>query len=534
MPARIRRDAGKYSRQKGACADMKKILCVILALAAAFSVSCSSGRTDAAADSTENTAAADTVASADTTAKAEEELDMQLTLTDVKTVRIDTTERYQTVESFGASGAWWAQNVGGWTDKMSGGTETREYIARLLYDPVEGIGLTCFRYNIGAGSANGRAGDISDPCRRAETFEVSPGEYDWERDKNAVWFMRRAVELGADEIVMFVNSPPVRLTASGLAHAKKNQSDKSNLPRENYGEFAKVTLDIVEHFVSEGLPVKFVSPINEPQWDWDGGQEGCHYDADEAVDVLAAFAGELSSRPALADVELSAPEGGEWKNATLTLCSRILKDERLAGVIKTLDNHSYWSDADDKRSFARFMEARFPGVGLRCSEWCEMVNGRDMTMDSALNLALCIHEDMTILNCASWQYWIAVSCYDYRDGLIYVSMNTHKVSVPKRLWAMGNYSRYIKRGYVRVGCSLDAAGVSSSAYLGPDGLVAVFVNTGAIDANIDFSGVPSEYSRVSVIVTDKTRDLERTYYGELLPTTAVVVPRCSVTTVVLN
>ena len=68
-------------------------------------------------------------------------------------ITVDENTVYQTIESFGASGAWWSQDVGGWTSLTKDGVELREQIAKLFFDPTEGIGLSAYRYNIGAGSA---------------------------------------------------------------------------------------------------------------------------------------------------------------------------------------------------------------------------------------------------------------------------------------------------------------------------------------------------------------------------------------------
>lgn len=121
---------------------------------------------------------------------------------------VDESVTYQTMESFGTSGAWWSQYVGGFTECVDdSGVSSRERIARLLFDREEGIGLTCYRYNLGAGSAESRKGDYSDIHRRARNFETAEGEYDFTKDANAVWFLKRAVELGVEEVVLFCNSP---------------------------------------------------------------------------------------------------------------------------------------------------------------------------------------------------------------------------------------------------------------------------------------------------------------------------------------
>jgi len=90
---------------------------------------------------------------------------------DTAMITLNTAETYQTIESFGASGAWWSQDVGGWIEEETAELSKREYIAELLFDPLEGIGLTSYRYNLGAGSTLQNSPRIEDSWRRAENFE---------------------------------------------------------------------------------------------------------------------------------------------------------------------------------------------------------------------------------------------------------------------------------------------------------------------------------------------------------------------------
>jgi O-glycosyl hydrolase len=54
-------------------------------------------------------------------------------------VRIDPATRYQTVEGWGTSLAWWGHVVGSWPD------ETRNAIADLVFSPSAGLGLNVAR-----------------------------------------------------------------------------------------------------------------------------------------------------------------------------------------------------------------------------------------------------------------------------------------------------------------------------------------------------------------------------------------------------
>lgn len=464
------------------------------------------------------------------------------TVKNAVTLKLDTSITYQVMESFGTSGCWWAQYVGGWDNEYKDtGVTVRDEIARLLFDKEYGIGLTAYRYNIGAGSADSGKGTYWDPHRRAKSFETEPFTYDWNKDANAVWFMKKAVELGVEEVIMFCNSPLERLTINGTAQVTKGK--KENILPENYDAWAKYVMDVAEHFVEEGVPVKFISPINEPQWDWYEGQEGCHYEPGRIARVYRAFLKELESRPALSGVALSGPESGEWKGDAIAYTSAILNDTVLKEHFDTIDNHSYWSDTASKVAFKRWMDANHPDVKIRMSEWCEMVNGSDVTMDSAFHLAQVLAEDLTVLNVVSWQNWVGVAPGGYRDGLIYVNEEKKTLNPLKRLWGYGNYSRYIRPGYQRVdvsGLSEDMEALDPVAFVGTnekgeEELVLVLINEAKEAKNI-LLDIPKkvEYTKISVYETSETNNLccvknEAYHYGDVID-----LSEQSITTIILS
>ena len=169
-------------------------------------------------------------------------------------IYIDKDQKYQTFEGFGASGAWWAQEVGGWNhiDEKSG-MPVRDRISELLYNKEKGIGLRTYRYNIGAGSKYSENSNIDNPLRKTESFGNGDRNYDFSRDANAVYMMKQAVKDGADEVVFFVNSPLEQLTKNHKAHCDKTKIFRDNLSKKNYLPFAEYCLDVTEHFVNEGV-----------------------------------------------------------------------------------------------------------------------------------------------------------------------------------------------------------------------------------------------------------------------------------------
>jgi len=455
-------------------------------------------------------------------------------------VKINLSEKHQIIESFGTSGCWWSQYVGGWDNEYKDtGRSVRDEIAMLLFDREYGIGLSSYRYNLGAGSADSGKGKYNDPHRRAQSFETAPFTYNWNKDANAVWFMRKAVELGVEEIIMFSNSPLERLTMNGTAQVTKGS--KENILPENYEDFARYVMDVAEHFVEEGIPVKYISPINEPQWEWTEGQEGCHYEPAKIPKLYRAFLTELNSRPALEGVALSGPESGEWKGDATLYTSALLNDSVLGSYFDTIDNHSYWSDTASKVSFKRWMDANYPEVKLRMSEWCEMVNGSDVTMDSAFELARVLQEDLTVLDVVSWQNWVGVAPGGYRDGLIYVNEGKKTLNPLKRLWGYGNYSKFIRPGYQRVEVAdstlkeFKPVAFTGTNDKGKKELVLVVINES--DANkkllLDIQGAV-EYTDISVYETSESSNLDRITNEKYGVGDAVEVGKQSITTIILS
>ncbi len=435
-------------------------------------------------------------------------------------IKVDINKKYQTFDGIGASGAWWAQLVGGWshTDPISG-MPVRDRIAQLLYSKEDGIGMSIYRYNIGGGSKHSGKGEYSQPLRATECFEVAPEKYDWSRDANAVYMMKKSVEYGADEVILFVNSPIERFTKNGLAHNKKHQLFHENISKKNYKSFAKYCLDVTEHFCEEGLPVKYLSPVNEPIWVWNGGQEGCFYRPGSVRKVFRVFAEELEKRPVLNSIKLSGAESGDlrWFNKSYT--RQLLKDKKVRNYLDAVDVHSYCLPIPISvnipflnnrlgfvKRYRKWMDRKHPDVPIRMSEWTHMQGGRDYGMDSAIVTATVMHEDFTLLNATSWQHWIAVSEVDYCDGLIYINIPEKTFEITKRYYVTGNYTKYVERGAKRIEAHSDDNEILLTAFEKTGKVTLIAVNKSQSEKTID---VPTE-KKILVSVTDKDSNLKET------------------------
>ena len=421
-----------------------------------------------------------------------------------QTIGVNEFMKHQTFEGFGTSSAWWSQTIGD--------EETAREIARLLYDDETGLGLDIYRYNIGGGEKENPHCRIGDPTRRTESFyvfneETGAYEYDFTRDANARRMLDMAVEYGATEVILFCNSPHFSMTASG--HASGGLTEyASNLPKENYGAFVDYVLTIADWFVAQGYPVTAISPINEPQWKWGGdwvGQEGCHYTAEETVEVLELFALEMQKRNS--PYKLNGPESGELSPAYYEYIDKFFESEILSEFCEYYSGHSYWIDNNlgVKSEVGKKFAKEYPDKKLEMSEWCELPLTIDSTtIDSGLYMANIIIQDLNLMNAVSWQSWTAVN----GDGLM--EIKDGKLVIYSRYYAYKHFSNFIRQGMVRVDVmdSLeDNSKVASTAFTDGEKTVTVLVNNSENPQNIRLYG---DYSPSEIYVTDANRRFEKT------------------------
>ncbi len=416
---------------------------------------------------------------------------------------IDLADKQQVIDHFGANDAWSFQKIGAWSDP------TKSRIADLLYTTDPGIGLSFCRFHVGGGINHQ---SIRDAWRTSDTFELSEGKYDWSRLPNERWFLRAAKARGVQHFGMTIYSPPMRLTRNGLTNHGTDTTSSTNLKPGGEPSFAAYLTDMLVHFrdhpdENERITFDRIFPHNEPKWDWQGSQnqEGNRASNEDIRRVHLAL--QASLREKNLTTLIGGPESGsipamhelnekaqaKWHAEYGNYLDYFSSDPQLArGLGGVMTYHSYWSDlipgelVPHREALGKAL-ARHPGWKLWQSEYCVMERGRDLTIDTALRVARVIHCDLTLANASSWQWWLAVANENFKSGLIYTDW--HKPGDPeniltsKTLWALGNYSRYIRPGMRRVGLRggpQDVTGLMASAYLDQPAkrVVVVIVNFG--------------------------------------------------------
>lgn len=450
-----------------------------------------------------------------------------------KGLLIDLNTTAQTIHHFGASGGWATEIIGRNWD-----VSVRNEISELLFSQdndgsgnPKGIGLSMWRSNIGAGSANQTDnGFASGAWFRATECPLLPdGSYDWNQGIGSRWFMSKAKEMGVEYMTGWITSPPYFMTDNGYTFSTPGFGGY-NLADDQYDDFAKYVAEYASYHERQGIGFDYISLINEPQYAWqaepgNASQEGTPCTNAQARNLVEAV--NLQFQTDGINAQLILPESGDvsvlhsFKGNTPTPSSsdqiRAFFDpgsDQYLGSFPTVAplvaGHSYWtnrtvSGAIDTRDALRRANEQF-GIDYWQTEYSilggDYLDGRaveELTeIDYSLWIARIIHWDMSIGNATGWSFWTALSYpkfadHKWRFGLLnwYPNMESRattggEIEITKNLWTLGNWSRFIRPGYQRVELTNDlyssnqlaAQNVMASAYIAPGGneLVIVLIN----------------------------------------------------------
>jgi O-glycosyl hydrolase len=504
------------------------------------------------------------------------------------TLAVSVNREWQIMDGFGASDAWRCQMVGKYWP-----LEKRKAIADLLFSKEvnangnpKGIALSIWRFYVGAGShEQGDTSGISDEWRRAECFQKPDGAYDWTKQEGQRWFLQAAKRLGVEKFLAFTISPPVQMTINGKAFSPRKINmniQPGKLPA--YADFLVQTIDSLQK--REGVTFDYLSPVNEPQWDWmakgngKATQEGTPATNGEIVDFIKLLSERLNAKALQTKIVfgeagainyLYGNVNGENRDDQINYLFGQSSASGIAGLpnlAHIISGHSYFSvwpvksQIMHRRRIAERIKEVDPSLKYWQSEYCvleqpgkaELPGGggrkRDLGMKTALFVARIIHNDITIANASSWQWWTALSRRDFKDGLIYLDdgksdgisnndadycKNDGYYRQSKLLWTLGNYSRFVRPGMVRVSAEFSASDTSMmiSAYKdrGKKQLVVVVVNTGETRKKFQLDKATRKIlsTKLTPYITSDTFNLAK---GKDMDGTEIEVPKRSVVTMV--
>jgi glucuronoarabinoxylan endo-1,4-beta-xylanase len=224
-------------------------------------------------------------------------------------------------------------------------------------------------------------------------------------------------------------------------------------------QLANYVADMKNHY---GINLYAISIQNEPNVDITT-YEACQWTGAQMHDFVTNLYNALAAK-GVGSTKIMIAESVSW-NFDLATASMI--DATSSNEVGILASHAYGSSASPVNTYGK-------------SLWETEVSSFesfDGSISNGLYWANQIHSFMTVAQANAWHYWWLVSGNPDNEGL------TDTNGIPaKRMYALGQFSRFVRPGYYRIGAT-NNGNTSISAYNDPNSgrFVIVAINTNISD-----------------------------------------------------
>lgn len=244
-----------------------------------------------------------------------------------------------------------------------------------------------------------------------------------------------------------------------------------------------------------GVDLYGISAQNEPDYSSQVTYDGCVYSNDQMASWVQTLGPKLHALNP--PVKLIAPESFSWKNLA-GFANAIMGNSTANSAVDIFATHDYEHGA-----------VALPNAGRHIWETeVSSFDGPSSDIGNGLTVAGWIHNGIVVGGANAWHYWWLSYSNNDNEDLIHNGVKT------KRLYTMGNYSKFIRPGFVRISATTSPTnGVSVSAFASPSTfsprqIVVVAINTGSTD-NQEFSLTGVSADSAIPWVTDANNNLKK-------------------------
>ena len=377
-------------------------------------------------------------------------------------VVVDTAQRYQTHLGFG--GAFTEAAAVTWQALPAA---VQQQVLRDCFSPTEGHGYTLCRLHMG--SCDFAVGNYSH-VSAAEDFALAG--FTIERDRQALLPFILAALREADRPIQLLASPwspPPWMKTNGAMNGG------GQLRLECRAAWAQCYVRFIQAYAAEGVPIWGVSVQNEPmavqRWD------SCIYSAEEERDFVRDHLG-----PALHAAGLGHIKVVVWDHNRDLMVQRaevMYADPEAAKYVWGTGFHWY---GDDCFEHVQEVHERWPDKQLLFTEGCQEGGPHHGSWALGERYARSIINDLNRWT-VGWIDWNLL--LDHQGGPNHVgnlcsapllaNAAGEGIEHQSSYWYFGHFARYIRPGAQRVGCMATSQVAEATAFINPDGSVAVVV-----------------------------------------------------------
>jgi glucosylceramidase len=391
-------------------------------------------------------------------------------------ITVDPNRQYQKILGFGA-----ALTDAALYDIHQLGEEARAKFDELAFTP-SGLNLSVCRVTVGA----------SDYSRNAYNYDDTPGDEDMQHfsiDHDRAYIIPEllAARKANPELFLFSSpwSPPGWMKTSG--------SMLGGWMRSKYvPAYVNYYTRYLEEYDKAGVHINALTPQNEPETDQLGKMPATYWNPDDEMTFVRGIGPVLRAKKINTAVWIHDHNYDLWHRPDYEL-----NDAATAKYVDGVAFHGYGGDATMMTAlhaahpdFPVYWTEGGPDLGANYGQYIEWGNTITDTMRNwagsftAWNLAL---DEQGKPNIGPFP------C----GGTITINSKTGELSFSGQYRAIGQFSRFVKRGAVRIASEGIAPGVKHVAFQNPDGgTVVVLTNAGEkTEVALNFNG---QYAQVKL------------------------------------
>ncbi len=374
----------------------------------------------------------------------------------------------------------------------------KKRVIKAFFDADEGIAFNFGRTHINSCDfAIDIYSYVEEGDKTLESFDIS-------RDKKYIIpFIKDAIEYCKDELILFASpwSPP--------AYMKDNNSmiNGGKLLDEYKELWALYYAKYIKAYREEGIDIKAISVQNEPKsiQTW----ESCQYDASDEAEFIEKYLAPVFDREGLSDIKIII-----WDHNKERVYDRAKKVfENSAAMERTWAVGHHWYTGDHFEGL-RLVHEKFDKV-LISTENCGLYRSTDDDTGLAERYAREIAENFNNFDNAFCDWNLILNTVggpfhnrtDLREGekgavmditkdgcyapVIFDEKNA-KATLTSLYYYIGHFSKYVRRGAVRIAYTKHTDKLTVCPFLNPDGKkVVIIMNTSdeEVAANIRYNDI---------------------------------------------
>jgi O-glycosyl hydrolase len=297
----------------------------------------------------------------------------------------------------------------------------------------------------------------------------------------------------------------------------------------HYADYADVLADYVLGYKAKfGVDLSVLSLQNEPSFQCT--YESADWTAAQLHDFLATLNTEFTKKGVftqLPNLKMMAPES---QTAKEDLIVPILSDAATSALLGVVGVHQYEFGKSNASSYTPPNLASSLAAGKRIwmTEFSTAAWAQDTSMTDGLLVARLVHMDLVVAQMSAFNYWWA---WGTGNGCLALTSGTQ----PKRLYAIGQYSRFIRPDWIRVDAAANpASNVYLSAFRNPAGnqVAMVAINAGTSEVPLALTIDTGRFGGLTSYRTSASENLANVGAVTAGTTVNVTLAPSSVTTLV--